>query len=233
MSCRRAFTLIELLIVVMAMFLLAAILLPALGRSWEMARRAQCQSNMRQLTAACLSYAMQNHDAFLLLSSPNAQAGFPTSDNQSQVIPALYRYAPDARVFHCPSDIRPNVVENNSLSYNINDYLNGTWPAFAHAVHVSEIRDSSSVFALVEEYDTNPKQANNSGGFVVMPAPSTVWVDWPGIFHGTGTCLSFVDGHVEYWEWNDPRTLTLSKHLTPSPNNPDLIRFQTVQGVPH
>ena len=49
---RGGFTLIELIVVLALLLLLAAFLMPALGRSKSAARRAQCLSNLRQLGLA-------------------------------------------------------------------------------------------------------------------------------------------------------------------------------------
>ena len=60
---RRTFTLIELLVVIAIIALLAAMLLPALGRARTQVRRIACLSNLKQCTLAWHSYAGDSGDA--------------------------------------------------------------------------------------------------------------------------------------------------------------------------
>ena len=59
-SRRRAFTLVELLVVIAIIAVLIAILLPVLSKAKENARAVNCQSNQRQLAQAFLLFAHDN-----------------------------------------------------------------------------------------------------------------------------------------------------------------------------
>ncbi len=103
---RSRFTLIELLIVVAVIAILAAMLLPALGRARELARRACCMSQLRQAGVGFLMYyddfgtlpvrtGLENHNPHVLHMSTRPQY---------DMRPVLLDYVPEKEVFYCPSN---------------------------------------------------------------------------------------------------------------------------------
>lgn len=115
----RAFTLVELLVVIVIIAVLAAILVPVISRSRVQANQVACLSNMRQIGGALLLYTNENNGEFP-----------PTTHSTGHKIDKawifqLERIIPDLdKVRICPADPKGKErLANNGTSYTLNSHV--------------------------------------------------------------------------------------------------------------
>jgi prepilin-type N-terminal cleavage/methylation domain-containing protein/prepilin-type processing-associated H-X9-DG protein len=181
---RRAFTLVELLVVIGIIAVLMGLLLPSLSRARESAKRLKCLSNLRSLAQATIMYA-DSSKGWL----PNMNPTNTVNDDAAtkEVLVALNReFIKAPAVFHCPSDEDPEPLAIDTADYN--------GPTSA--------RVSYDFYSVWWEPENGPKLVR------VKDAP-LVW-DLDGgrpliryQNHGRkGGNVAYSDGHAD-WQWRE------------------------------
>lgn len=191
---RRGFTLVELLVVIGIIAVLIGILMPALGKAREQAKRVQCLSNLRQIHIAYVIYAQSNHDQVPLGFGTNKQFNYIIWDGVYGGGYTLHGFLysagliKSAQVFWCPAQSHPDFAYNTATnpwppgqsgfitrtSYgtrptDLGANLNKSMPKLAKMKNLAIFSDLVSLPYLVQT-------GHKTGANVLYANGSAVWV---------------------------------------------------------
>jgi prepilin-type N-terminal cleavage/methylation domain-containing protein/prepilin-type processing-associated H-X9-DG protein len=207
------FTLIELLVVIAIIAILAAILFPVFARARENARRASCQSNLKQISLGVMQYVQDYDERFPLTGGAQAYVApeypycYPYTKNPTSWANDIMPYTKSTQIFKCPSDYwSSDPAQNTSrrdsqVSYANNAYLGKVDPpagATPTPEHMSQVVQSSKVVLWCETERHVTKQnlidCHHWIGSFLANGDALAYIR-----HLEGSNIAFVDGHVKWF----------------------------------
>ncbi len=231
------FTLVELLVVIAIIALLMAVLLPALNRAREQAKRIICMNDQRQLTIAWMGYAEANNDKLVNGAPPlvgiqcpdcpannYCMAVAPTDPQDSHYkelpwIGSAYN-APNPQCAKC-------AITTGALWKYVKDHKVYRCPSGDKGQVLTYViidganglpRNGTVAARVWLKNRTQIKRTAKQVVFIdegkVSPDSYAVyfdaeswWDDPPAVRHSGGTVVSLSDGHTEWWRWRSKLTI--------------------------
>lgn len=202
-SAGKGFTLIELLVVIAIIAILAAILFPVFARARENARRASCQSNLKQLGISLTMYTQDYDETY-----PITAGGSPEVYWYARIEP----YVKSRQVMVCPSfGFDPTncggadlYLSSNGSSYGGNIFVMGWRTAYAPAT-LAKIGTSAETILLSDSWGGQNGSYTTCGSYAITNA--SMYNAWGAPYtdgfvattrHLEGANIAFADGHVKW-----------------------------------
>ena len=215
MKKTEGFTLIELLVVVAIIAILAAMLLPALARAREQARRGVCLSNLKQLNTVLYIYAQDwggwfpYHDHETPESIPNISLALLTGQLDSDENFESVKYITDYKLFICPSSrdtassvgylwaMRQGAKQGGAVPGGAHSYAPKGTCSYAYALNLNVQTHPDTAIMADKKCSYSASGTTNSGDWSRSGLPSRRLTEHDN--HGWyGVNVLYVGGHVKW-----------------------------------
>lgn len=212
---KKGFTLIELLVVIAIIAILAAILFPVFAKAREAARKANCQSNLKQIVTASMMYS-QDYDE-VIVSSYGGDNYFFVGTERIYWMGFILPYTKNTGIYRCPST--PNFAnsatnpqtssyghQHNNLGWGLSNSSPtlATVKAPAETIFFSDVGRHQTWDVFVANMDNETFSANGtrvSRKYTQCPpctGASCCNDAWTVANRHSGVCnVGFLDGHVK------------------------------------
>jgi len=219
---KRGFTLIELLVVIAIIAILAAILFPVFARARENARRASCQSNLKQISLGAAQYSQDYDEQMVPHRIPSPNRYFAWHE-------IIQPYVKSTQLLVCPSNA------DKRLSYSYSGHMGfgarttslaalnlpAQTPVFIDAMGTTSA--TNALWFYMPGTNSDSTQAGGTTEFcrtAVGGADATESVDGctnTGL-HLEGANYAFADGHVKFLKAGPVLTGRSGGTLGPGPH---------------
>ena len=198
---KKAFTLIELLVVIAITGILAALLVPALGKARAGARSAQCSNNLRNIGLAIHMHIDDHGGKFPVCYSGSTSYWFRQ----------LEPYIDDSETYHCPEyKYFVDSLNRDYISYGFNYIGLNRVDGDYYGIDIAKVLSPSQCIMMADSRKRPTEPDPTSSNYMINFDVNDRYI---GDRHSGGPNILFVDCHVKWYLQSDVPTVDADRPI--------------------